>query len=120
MFIRERAVNGTKYFAVVENLRVMGKVRQRTVVSLGQCSAIDEAIEECQWWIEEYRKLAGPDERGRTRNGRRLFFIEGGGCCVRVCGREAQKRADKLEGKLKLLLHCRDVVSKTVPAQATF
>ena len=45
MFIRRKIVRGTAYYSVVENRRVNGKVRQLTVVSLGQCETIDAAIE---------------------------------------------------------------------------
>jgi len=46
------------YYAVVESYRESGRIRQRTIVSLGQCSTVTEAIEECEFWIEQYSKNA--------------------------------------------------------------
>ena len=58
MFIRSRSLNGQMYYAVVESYRESGRIRQRTIVSLGQCSTVTEAIEECEFWIEQYSKNA--------------------------------------------------------------
>jgi hypothetical protein len=45
MFIRKKIVNGGIYYAVVENQRTNdGRVKQRVVVSLGDCSTIEAAL----------------------------------------------------------------------------
>jgi hypothetical protein len=44
-FIRRRTVGGVVYYSVVENKRAGGKVRQKTLVSLGRCATVAEALE---------------------------------------------------------------------------
>jgi hypothetical protein len=114
MFIRQRDVNGTAYFSIVETFRDGGKVHQRTVVSLGQCPTIDEAIAECRGWAEQYRHNA-------TRHGgRELFGTNDGGYIVLPIGNEAKRRAEKLEAKIALLTNCRTVMAKPVLQGDTF
>jgi hypothetical protein len=45
MFIRRKIVNGTTYYAVVESYRKDGKVRQRTLFSMGRDSSFDPNID---------------------------------------------------------------------------
>jgi hypothetical protein len=111
MFIRRREINGTAYFSVVETYRDDGKVCQRTVVSLGQFSTVEAAIEDCRWWGEQYL------ERSTLyggRNGRYSVSINGGAYTFLPVGKEAKRRAEKLKANLSLLMNCRDVMAKTV------
>lgn len=54
MFVRQKVVNGRNYYAVVENRRVSGKIRQRQIASLGRHSTVTEALEakrsKVQYW----------------------------------------------------------------------
>ncbi len=85
MFIRERLVNGASYFSVVESYRDGGRVRQRTVVSLGQSATIKEAIADCANLEQAYA-------HSWTDTGMRRF--------------------KKLQAKLALLKKCLLVMSK--------
>jgi len=115
MFIRKRELNGQTYYSIVESYRESGRVRQRTVVSLGQCSTVNEAIKECEFWIDQYEELA--EHQG---SGYWFFYAHDGTLLTRVVGKEAQRRADKLTAKRAVLLHCRDVMVKRGTSQDTF
>jgi hypothetical protein len=110
-FIRRKQVNGTTYYSLVESVRENGRVRQRVIVSVGQCATIDEAIEvetnELAFW-QHYAKWG----REHRTNGRWVFVGEGSEVRVRV-GEPAQLRADKCEKRLQLLRQYFDVVAKS-------
>lgn len=44
-FTRRKQVGGTTYYSLVESVRENGRVRQRVIVSLGQCATLDAAID---------------------------------------------------------------------------
>src|SRR4051812_41077115 len=46
MFVRSKTVKGRKYYQVIETYRDGGKVRHRTIVSLGQHPTIEDAYQE--------------------------------------------------------------------------
>ena len=47
MYIRKKEVKGGTYYQAVEGYRdAAGRVRHRTIISLGRCATIDEAIAE--------------------------------------------------------------------------
>jgi hypothetical protein len=114
-FIRSKKLRGVTYYAVCECYRQGDKVKQRTVVSLGQNETIDDAIADCRWWIAENRKCSSGEYAvwatiGYTR--RMMFqYTDGSGLTERACGAEAKRRAEKLEAKLALLLKCRELCS---------
>jgi hypothetical protein len=126
VFIRRKVVRGVTYYAVVENQRPRGesrkgwrtardgKVKQRTVVSLGRCSTIEAALAEARDWLAFYQERV---EWGRKehRSGRflhqdletgRLFFFLGGEAAV--------NRVAKLERQIAKLEAAQAVVSNVV------
>ncbi len=112
-FIRSKQVNGATYYSLVESFRQNGKVRQRVIVSLGQCATIDEAIEvdtDALGFFQHYAKWG----REHRTNGRWVFVGGGTEEHLRV-GEPAQLRADKCEKKLQVLRQYRDVVAKSAP-----
>jgi hypothetical protein len=107
-FIRHKQVNGTTYYSLVESVRENGRVRQRVIVSLGQCATIDEAIDVETNVLAFWQHYAKWGREHRT-NGRWVFVGDDGETRVRG-GEPAQLRADKCEKRLLLLRQYRDAV----------
>ncbi len=115
MFIRRKTVNDLAYYTLVENYRENGKVRQRVIAPLGRCATLHEAIAETRHWIAQYRKNCEDHPRIESRQARYLFFGDDGSCTWLVVGKEAGRRAEKLERKLKVLNEClKTVETKTL------
>jgi hypothetical protein len=78
MFIRSKVVKGFTYYFVVEGRRVEGKVRQRTLVSLGRHATLPEALEAARRELTHRRrersKLAIPNPPKAIAN--RLAVID--------------------------------------------
>lgn len=60
MFIRSKTVNGQTYYALVRGVRDGGKVRHETIVSLGTCPTLAEALKAEQQELARLNR-----ERGR-------------------------------------------------------
>jgi hypothetical protein len=74
VFIRKKVVRGVEYFALVENYRKDGKVRQRLVLSLNRCSTVAEAISEAAREVELFSNVAdGLKEMGAERANVRML-----------------------------------------------
>jgi hypothetical protein len=118
MFIRRKVVRGVTYYAVVQNCRTgSGRVKQRTVVSLGQHSTIAVALRQAREWRAIHQENA---ERGRRqrRNGIFLFQdVDTGRLLYLPVGETAQKRVDKFAKQIEKLEAALTVVSKTVAAR---
>lgn len=108
-FIRAKRIGETTYYTLVESRREGSKVRQVSIASLGRCATVDDAIEVEQNYLADQRRYA---EYGRKResNGRWMFTHDG--LFSAQCGEPAERRADKAEKKIALLLRYRDVVGK--------
>ena len=60
MYIRKKEVKGGTYYQAVEGYRdAAGRVRHRTIISLGQCATIDEAIAETKRQERRIRRRLG-------------------------------------------------------------
>lgn len=59
VFIRKKIVRGVTYFALVENYRKDGKVRQRSLYSLGRESSFDPWIERAEKQLERQKSPQG-------------------------------------------------------------
>jgi hypothetical protein len=110
MFIRRKVVRGTAYYAVVENQRQDGRVRQRTVISLAQHPTVEAALKEA------HEVLAGYQAKADTEHRRHLARIKMGllqpqDYRVRQ-GFRAQKEADKWKKRIVRLETAQAVVSK--------
>ena len=117
-FIRRKQVNGATYYSLVESVRANRRVRQRVIVSLGQCATIDEALDLEIWWAKEWKRLAEIGFKGMT-NARYLFQTSDGDVVCLPVGEPAQLRATKCEKKIQLLRHWRDVMSKAGTESST-
>src|SRR4051794_13823315 len=61
MFVRSKTVKGRKYYQVIETYRDGGKVRHRTIASLGQHPTIEDAYQETLFkWKCSGSKLGDP------------------------------------------------------------
>jgi hypothetical protein len=128
MFIRRKVVKGVTYYAVVENQRPRneeekprhwrtardGRVKQRTVVSLGRHPTIEAALIDTREWLAFHQHNMEQGLRDH-RKGIFLFQDETGRISFHPVGETARKRVDKLERQIAKLESAQAVVSKTVP-----
>ena len=56
MFIRRKTVKGLDYYQVIETYRDAGRVRHRTMVSLGRRATPEEAIRTCRARMKRLRR----------------------------------------------------------------
>ena len=126
MFIRKKLVNGTTYYAVVENHRPRnedarpkrwrkardGRVKQRTVVSLGRCSTIAAALVEARKYFALWQQQA--DLGRQVYLVRRQWLNEKQSVRHRdvSAGRVAEKRAAWWRLQISKLEAAHTVVSK--------
>src|SRR5215475_10940294 len=55
-FVRTKKINGKDYYYLVENRRVDGKIKQKTIASLGEHSTIESAIDALQKEADEIER----------------------------------------------------------------
>jgi hypothetical protein len=70
MFVRRKTVRGKAYFALVENQRVDGKVKQHTVASLGDSPDLLETITRLRRWAARETSHSENYKRGWVRRWR--------------------------------------------------
>jgi len=119
MFIRRKVVRGVTYYAVVQNCRTgSGRVKQRTVVSLGQHSTIAGRTTPSSRVAAQSSRECRQRGRRQRRNGIFLFQdVDTGRLLYLPVGETAQKRVDKFAKQIEKLEAALTVVSKTVAAR---
>ncbi|SRR6266568_8133077 len=99
VFMRRKIVNGTTYYSVVENERTKdGRIKQHTVLSLGQCSTIAAALVAARNEFEYFQREAEILE---------AHYRAGEAVGYRGCGpaerRKARERVAKCKRQIEIL-----------------
>lgn len=68
-FVREKKVGNYRYFYLVQNKRVDGKVKQKTILCLGHCPTVTNAVTDLTRRAGSYRQYAASATR-RANNPR--------------------------------------------------
>lgn len=117
MFIRRKLVRGKDYYALVENYRANGHVKQRIVLSLGRHPNIEKALDWERFMLGVYQKAATMKKGGFVHHSTMREDKRRPGCSLRsfaLAGESSRLKAIESEAKIALLERYRDVVTQIV------
>ena len=99
MYIRKKEVKDATYYQAVEGYRdAAGRVRHRTIISLGQCATIDDAIAETRREERRIRHRLGV-RKGQSVDTTRISYMSATAkkaferLCVRLTQQEERRDA---------------------------